>query len=104
MATENILMAAVAGGGDRQELHEKIRHHSVAVTAALKSGAEMNDLTDRLRNDPAFTGVNFDTVLDMANFVGRAPRQVDEFIDQEITPIRRRYNYLLRQTGEDLTV
>jgi adenylosuccinate lyase len=99
MATENILMAAVAQGGDRQALHERIRQHSHAVTAALKAGAARNDLIDRLRSDPAFAHVDFEQVLRPRNFAGRAPEQVDEFVEQEIEPIRRHYQALLNQSA-----
>jgi adenylosuccinate lyase len=100
MASENILMAAVAQGGDRQVLHERIRQHSLAVTENLKQGGARNDLLDRLRADEAFAGVDFDRVLAEGYFVGRAPEQVDEFLAQEIAPIRARYSHLLGQTSE----
>jgi adenylosuccinate lyase len=104
MATENILMAAVAQGGDRQEVHEQIRRHSQAVTAALKAGAARNDLLDRLRGDPVFARVDFDRVLREGYFVGRAPEQVGEFIRQEVGPVRERYRHLLGQSTDDLSV
>ncbi len=97
LATENILMAAVARGGDRQALHERIRQHSQAVTAALKAGADRNDLIDRLRADPAFEAVDFAAVLQPREFAGRAPEQVDEFIAEVIVPIRRHYDSLVNQ-------
>ncbi|HZV04218.1 MAG TPA: adenylosuccinate lyase [Gemmataceae bacterium] len=100
MATENILMAAVACGGDRQEVHECIRRHSHDVTAALKAGADRNDLLDRLKADPLLAGVAFAAVLDRGQFVGRAPRQVEEFVAEVIEPIRQRYRDLLGQTAE----
>ena len=100
MATENILMAAVARGGDRQALHERIRQHSHAVAAHLKAGGTSNDLLGRLQADPAFATLPFEQLLDRAKFVGRAPEQVDEFIEQEVVPIRRRYAQLLDQAGE----
>jgi adenylosuccinate lyase len=93
-------MAAVAQGGDRQVLHEKIRQHSHAVTAALKGGADENDLLERLRADAAFARVNFEEVLEARNFVGRAPQQVEEFLEQEIAPIRKQYGHLLQQSAE----
>jgi adenylosuccinate lyase len=98
MATENVLMAATAAGGDRQELHERIRVHSHAVTAQLKAGAPRNDLLDRLRADPQFAKVDFDRVLDPSSFIGRAPQQVDEFLVEQVAPIRTRYPGLLGQT------
>jgi adenylosuccinate lyase len=100
MATENILMAAVARGGDRQQVHECIRRHSHDVTAALKAGADKNDLLDRLRADPLLAEVDFNAVLDRGQFVGRAPEQVDEFLAQEIEPVRQRYRHLLGQTAD----
>jgi adenylosuccinate lyase len=100
MATENILMAAVAQGGDRQHIHECIRRHSQAVTAALKAGADKNDLLDRLKADPLLAGVDFASILDCGQFIGRAPQQVDEFLAEEIEPIRQRYRSLLGQTAE----
>jgi adenylosuccinate lyase len=100
MATENILMAAVAAGGDRQELHETIRRHSLDVTTALKSGAARNDLIDRLRGEPAFARLDFEQLLKPHNFAGRAPQQVEDFIEQEIVPIRQRYRHLLRKADD----
>ena len=92
MATENLMMAAVAKGADRQEIHETIRQHSHAVTAGLKDGtAASGDLIVRLQADPAFKEIDFAAHLQPINFVGRAPEQVDEFIAQEIKPIRERY-------------
>ena len=64
MATENLLMAAVQAGGDRQDLHERIRTHSLAAAERLKEGAGDNDLIDRLRDDPAFPPLDFDKLMD----------------------------------------
>lgn len=100
MATENILMAAVERGGDRQQLHERIRVHSMAVAEAMKAGSASNDLLDRLQKDPAFAGVDFRLVIDRGGFVGRAPEQVSEWIQSEIEPIRRRYGKALVQSAE----
>jgi len=101
MATENILMAAVASGKDRQKVHEAIRTHSHAVTAALKAGAGRNDLVERLRGDAELRGVDFQHVpLEESQLVGRAPQQVDEFLAQEVAPVRERYPELLNQTAE----
>jgi adenylosuccinate lyase len=91
MATENLLMAAVQAGGDRQDLHERIRVHALAAAERLKDGAADNDLIDRIRADRAFPSVDLDRVMDPRHFVGRSARQVDEFIIREIEPIRRRY-------------
>ncbi|HVS34786.1 MAG TPA: adenylosuccinate lyase [Gemmataceae bacterium] len=100
MATENVMMAAVAGGGDRQELHRVIRDHSQAATASLKAGAARNDLLDRLRAEPLLARVDFDAVLAEGRFVGRAPQQVDEFIAEEVDPIRRRHGHALGQGAQ----
>jgi adenylosuccinate lyase len=98
MATENIMMAAVARGGDRQALHERIRMHSHAVTDHLQSGGRDNDLLERLRQDPAFAGLDFEALTDPRPLIGRAPEQVDEFIDSEVEPIRSRFPNLLNQS------
>jgi adenylosuccinate lyase len=103
MPTENILMAAVARGGDRQALHERIRRHSHAVADQLKAGGRKNDLLQRLRDDPAFAGVDFDRVLAEGYFVGRAQEQVDEFIAQEVQPVRDRYRHI-GETDSEVTV
>jgi adenylosuccinate lyase len=97
MATENLLMAAVAHGGDRQEAHERIRQHSRAVAAELRGGGARNDLLDRLQVDPLFAGVDFAAVLDPAHHVGRAPQQVDEFLAECVDPVRQRFPHLLGQ-------
>lgn len=91
MATENILMAAVKGGGDRQELHEVIRTHSMAAAHRVKAEGADNDLLNRLRGEDAFMGVDLDDVLEPSKYVGRAPQQVDAFLDEVVTPIRERY-------------
>ncbi len=91
MATENILMAAVAAGGDRQEIHERIRRHSQAAARRVKMEGAENDLMERLAADSAFANVKLDRVLDPKRFIGRAPQQVDEFVTRFVAPIRRRY-------------
>jgi adenylosuccinate lyase len=101
MATENIIMACVAAGGDRQEAHEAIRRHSHAVTAGIKAGTmTSHDLIDRLRNESMFRSIDFEKELDATRYVGRSPEQVDEFIEQEVKPIRQRYAAMLGQTGD----
>ncbi len=93
MATENILMACVKRGGDRQELHEVIRTHSQAAAARVKQEGGDNDLLDRLANDPAIgmSRDEIDRVLDLKAFIGRAPEQVDEFIEAEVRPVLERH-------------
>jgi adenylosuccinate lyase len=89
MATENILMAAVKAGGDRQDLHEKIRQHSMAAGFRVKSEGLENDLLDRIAADPAF---NLDknllnNLLDASLYIGRCPEQVTEFIELVVNPV-----------------
>ncbi len=91
MATENFLMAAVAAGGDRQDLHERIRQHSQAAAAVVKEQGGTNDLLDRLARDEAFAGVDLQAAADPHSLVGRSPEQVDDFIAEVIEPIRQRY-------------
>lgn len=98
MASENIMMAAVAAGGDRQELHEVIRDHSVKAGQRVKFEGASNDLIERLRHDPRFAAVAFDAVMDPSKYVGRAPQQVDEFVAEVVEPIRARYKDALPET------
>lgn len=89
MATENIMMEAVKRGGDRQDLHERIRQHSMAAGAVVKVEGGKNDLLERIAADPAFgmTLPELESVMDPKNFVGRAPGQTAEFVEQYIRPI-----------------
>ncbi len=89
MATENILMEAVRLGGDRQELHEKIRVHSQAAAARVKAEGLNNDLLDRIADDPAFPldRDGLSSLLDAKLYIGRAPRQVEEFISECVDPL-----------------
>ncbi len=91
MASENILMAAVKAGGSRQELHERIRLHSQAAASQVKQFGKPNELISRLKSDMAFRDVNFERILRAENFIGRAPKQVDEFITDVVMPIRKKY-------------
>jgi adenylosuccinate lyase len=100
MATENVLMAAVAAGGDRQELHERIRVHSMAAGEQVKLHGKCNDLIDRLKADPAFAAVDIDALLRPADFIGRAVQQVDEFIASQVQPVRTKYADLLGQSAD----
>ncbi|MGD9855292.1 MAG: lyase family protein, partial [Planctomycetaceae bacterium] len=105
MATEDILMAAVQAGGDRQELHEVIRRHSQAAAAEVKERGQKNDLLQRLSHDVAFAGVDLSDTLDPARYVGRAPQQVEAFIRDVVNPIRARHSDALESAGdEDLSV
>jgi len=91
MATENLLMAAVQQGGDRQTLHEVIREHSQAAAAEVKSEGKPNDLLQRLSQDEHFRGIDLQAALEPSQYVGRAPQQVDAFIAEVVQPIRDRY-------------
>ncbi|MBC8584674.1 adenylosuccinate lyase [Youxingia wuxianensis] len=89
MATENIMMSAVKKGGDRQALHEKLRVHSIAAAKVVKEEGGENDLIDRICADPAF-GLNrqeIEAILDPAAFTGRSAKQVQEYIDEIVSPV-----------------
>jgi len=100
MASEDLLMAGVIAGGDRQKLHECIRRHSIEAARAVKMQGRSNDLLKRLQSDPAFANVEVNAVLDPRKFVGRAPQQVDEFLRSIVSPIRRRYRKVLGMDAE----
>ena len=104
MATEEILMAGVRAGGDRQDLHESIRVHSQAAAAEVKQNALPNDLISRLQNDDAFTGIDLASTLDAKKYIGRAPEQVDAFIAEQIAPVRAKYQQELGGESEALRV
>ena len=89
MATENIMMDAVKAGGDRQELHELIRQHSMAAGRVVKEEGKPNDLIDRIAQDPKF-GMTKEQILSIMkpeNFVGRSVQQTEEFFKDFIDPI-----------------
>ncbi|MGL4419437.1 MAG: lyase family protein, partial [Gemmataceae bacterium] len=101
MATENLMMAAVAAGADRQQVHEVVRHHSHATTARIKAGeATAAELIPLLQADPAFTTVDFAKELDPQKYVGRAAEQVDEFLAEELAPALAPYQSQLNQQVE----
>ena len=104
MATEEILMAGVRAGGDRQELHERIRIHSIEAGQQVKAHGQANDLIDRLKQESSFANVDLTGALDPKRFIGRAPEQVDRFIEDVIEPIRREYANDLNGSAEDLHV
>lgn len=106
MATENIMMDAVMKGGDRQELHERIRVHSIAAGAVVKEQGLPNDLIKRIAGDPLF-GLTEDEILknlDPRAYVGRAPEQVTDFISQDVKPVLDKYSYLLSNEISQLKV
>jgi len=89
MATENIMMEAVKRGGDRQELHERIRVHSMEAAKQVKAEGKKNDLIERIAADEMF-GLSIDelkSVLAPQNYIGRAPQQVEEFINEYVKPV-----------------
>ncbi|MEM6799679.1 MAG: adenylosuccinate lyase, partial [Planctomycetota bacterium] len=103
MVTENILMEAVKAGGDRQELHERIRQHSVAAGERIKGEGAANDLLGRIQSDEAFAAVDLAQAADPSKLTGRAAEQVEEFVKRIVGPIRRRYAGKLGG-GEELRV
>ena len=106
MATENIMMDAVKKGGNRQELHERIRVHSIAAGAVVKEQGLPNDLVSRIAADPLFGLTEEEIVsnLDAKAYVGRSPQQVTEFLKNEVQPVLNRYSKLLKNTGAELKV
>jgi len=93
LATERLLMRGVKAGGDRQRLHEVIRTYSLAVAQAMAEQGAANDLLDRLARDPAFKALHVALAadeLDPAAYVGRAPRQVDEFLERVLPGVLHR--------------
>ena len=94
MTTENIMMDAVKRGGDRQELHEKIRVHSMEAGKVVKEQGGKNDLMERIANDSSF-GVTLEQlqeILRPENYVGRAPEQTVEFINEYVKPALETYH------------
>ena len=102
MATENIMMDAVKRGGDRQQLHEKLRVHSQAAARVVKEEGGRNDLIDRIAADPAFmvTREEIEAILDPANFTGRSQEQVEEFLRDVIRPVLEANRALLGEKQE----
>ena len=102
MATENIMMECVKAGGNRQELHERIRELSMEAARNVKMEGGDNDLIERIKKDEMFRAVHgrLGEILDAKKFVGRAPQQVEEFIAAEIDPILERHKAQLGEQGE----
>ena len=100
MATEEILMAAVRAGGDRQELHELIRKYSMEAGEQVKLHGKPNDLIERIQRHEAFRAVQWDQVFDPKLFIGRAPQQTENFVATVVEPIRERYRTHLGQPVE----
>ena len=100
LASEDLMLAAARSGQDRQELHEVIRRHSREVAEQLAAGEHTNDLFERLRSEPLFDGVQLEDFEDAQRLVGRAPEQVDRFIETVVNPIRARYRQKLPSSAE----
>jgi adenylosuccinate lyase len=105
MATENILMAAVRRGGDRQVLHEKIRKHSMDAGNRVKLEGAENDLLQRIAADPSFDLAQEELaeLLDAGLYIGRAPQQVEEYLEQVVYPLLKA-NPVQIETEEPLRV
>ncbi|MDO8142704.1 MAG: lyase family protein, partial [Candidatus Brocadiales bacterium] len=97
MITENILMEAVNAGGDRQELHEKIRRHAMEAARRMKEDGKENDLLEQIAKDASFLKIKskIREISDPTRLIGRAPQQVEEFINQVINPLLKRNNNLI---------
>lgn len=102
MATENIMMECVKAGGNRQELHERIRVLSMEAGKNVKVEGKENNLIDLIKADPMFAPVHdrLDSILDARKFIGRAPVQTEEFIQSEIDPILAKNADKLGQRGD----
>lgn len=89
MATENIMMACVKAGGNRQELHEKIRELSMQASYAVKKEGKPCNLIELIKNDNAFAAIknDIDSMINPNDFVGRSPQQVIDFVECEVKPI-----------------
>jgi adenylosuccinate lyase len=103
MSTEVILRECVKAGGDRQERHEAVRVHSMAAGAVVKGEGKPNDLMERIAADPIFAAIHdrLDTLIEPSLFVGRAPEQVTEFIEEEVNPWLEKYADLLNIESKD---
>lgn len=106
MATEEILMNAVKNGGDRQELHEKIRVLSMEVAKQVKMYGKANDLVDRIAEDETF-GLNKEEILKILNpdnLCGRAKNQVTDFINERVNPVIEKYKNLISDINVEINV
>ena len=106
MATENIMMEAASKGGDRQDLHERIRVHSMAAGSVVKVDGKPNDLLERIAADDAF-GLDADSLsalLDPNLYIGRCPEQVTAFLLKEVKPLLDKYADDMQLANPELTV
>lgn len=105
MATETILMECVKAGGDRQELHELIRIHSMAAEKRYRETGLSKDLIERLKGDPAFSAItDYDKLLNAQNFTGRCSEQVEEFLAEHIYPIVKQYESVVGQYNGNIEI
>ncbi|MDG5814344.1 adenylosuccinate lyase [Chitinispirillales bacterium ANBcel5] len=106
MATENIIMAAVKKGADRQEIHERIRIHSMEAAKEVKLKGKENDLLERVASDPKFSMSKEDllSLLKVSDFIGRAPEQVEEFLRESVDPLIKKADKFANTQKEDLSV
>ncbi len=106
MATENIMMDAVKKGGNRQELHERIRVHSMEAGKMVKMEGKQNDLLQRIANDNMFglTMEELEAIMIPENFVGIAPEQTEDYIKNFIQPILEKNREILEEQGEEIRV
>jgi adenylosuccinate lyase len=97
MVTENILMEAVSAGGNRQEIHERIRKHAIEAKRKIMEGGEQNDLLERIANDPLFSRIKskLSDISDPNRLTGRASQQVEEFVNRSVEPLIKRYSHLI---------
>jgi adenylosuccinate lyase len=102
MATENIMMECVKAGGNRQDLHERIRELSMEAGKCVKVDGKENNLIELIKQDETFKPVwdKLDEILDAKKFIGRAPSQTVEFIKEEIDPILGKHADLLGESGD----
>ena len=106
MATEYVIMEEVKAGGDRQEIHETIRVHSMEASKQVKMEGKANDLMERLQNDSSLKmdKSELGKIMDPVNFIGFAPVQTEEFIRHEVQPVLERYSDLVSDGEIDLKV
>ena len=102
MATENFIMEMVKAGGDRQECHEQIRVLSHQAGEVVKCQGKDNDLIQCIKDNAYFAPIHdkIDQLMDPSTFIGRAPQQVAEFLEEEVNPVLRRYEGKLEGTVE----
>lgn len=106
MGTEEILMKAVLKGGDRQELHEKIRIYSMEAAKEVKEYGRPNDLVDRIAKDESFgfTKEEILEILNPDNLCGRAPSQVEDFINEIVDPMIEKYKDMVKNINVEVNV